>query len=53
MILAPNQTKLVCAIDRHPGHPESCGKYCRPGLNIARVNCSHSDLAWQETRIRT
>jgi pyruvate kinase len=51
MALAPNKTKLVCTIGPASESPEILRKMLYAGMNIARLNFAHGDLAWHKTVI--
>ena len=51
MELAPNRTKLVCTIGPASESPEILRQMLHAGMNIARLNFSHGDLAWHKTVI--
>jgi pyruvate kinase len=51
MALAPNKTKLVCTIGPASESPEILRQMLLAGMNIARLNFSHGDVAWHKTVI--
>ena len=51
MMLAPNETKLVCTIGPASDSPEIMLQMLHGGMNIARLNFSHGDFAWHRTAI--
>ena len=51
MALAPNKTKLVCTIGPASESPDVLLQMLHAGMNVARLNLSHGDLAWHRTAI--
>jgi len=51
MALPANKTKLVCTIGPASASPDILRNMLRAGMNIARLNFSHGDLAWHKTVI--
>jgi pyruvate kinase len=50
-MLAPNKTKLVCTIGPASDSPGLLEQMLRAGMNIARLNFAHGDLAWHAATI--
>src|SRR5215467_4788161 len=52
MVLPKNKTKIVATIGPASESPEMLERLIRAGLNVARLNFSHGDLAGHAERIK-
>ena len=50
-MLVSNKTTLECTIGPASDSPKIMLQKLHAGMNIARRNCSHGDLAWHRTAI--
>ena len=50
-MLAPNKTKIVCTIGPASDSPDMMERLLNAGMNIARLNFSHSEFSWHKTVI--
>ena len=52
MELPPNKTKIVCTIGPASHSPEIMEQMIQAGMNVARLNFSHSDFAGHKEVIK-